>query len=119
MDDLVLYVLFIWLYCVCWQFHKVAGIQETIQKRQSRYQKEPKLKNKLQVTITLSQSHLLRLSVGSLNAHTAESEDTASAAAGRQQLLDDGLVLFLQWQHDCGIKEEKRQSTNNIIIKKT
>lgn len=47
------------------------------------------------------QSHLRWLSVGGLNAHAAESEDTASTAAGRQQLLDDGFVLFLQRQHDC------------------
>lgn len=40
-------------------------------------------------------SYLMGLSVGSLDAHTAEPEDAASAAAGRQQLLDDGFILLL------------------------
>lgn len=49
-------------------------------------------------------SHPLRLSVGGVNAHTAEPQHAASAAAGRQQLLDDGFVLLLQRQHDSQLQ---------------
>lgn len=57
-------------------------------------------------------SYLSGLSVGGLNAHTAEPEHAASAAAGRQQLLDDGFILLLQRQHDSGLQEVQTQETN-------
>lgn len=59
------------------------------------------------------ESHLRGFSVGSLDAHAAEPEDAASAAAGRQQLLDDGFVLLLQRQHDSRLQEVQRHSGGN------
>lgn len=56
------------------------------------------------------QLYLSGPSVGGLNAHAAEPEDAAGAAAGQQQLLDDGLILLLQWKHDCRLPEQQRRS---------
>lgn len=50
-------------------------------------------------------AYLLGLPVGGLNADAAEPENAAGAAAGRQQLLDDGFVLLLQPQHDSRLQE--------------
>lgn len=50
------------------------------------------------------ESHLRRLPVGGLDAHAAEPEDAAGAAAGRQQLVDDGFVSVLQRQHGCTLQ---------------
>ena len=55
------------------------------------------------------ESCLLRLSVGSLDPGAAEPEDAAGAAAGGKQLLDDGSVLLLQRQHDCGLQQQQIQ----------
>lgn len=47
-----------------------------------------------------AEAYLLRCSVGSLDTDAAEPEHAASAAAGRQQLLHQRLVLLLQGQHE-------------------
>lgn len=50
-------------------------------------------------------AYLLRLSVSSLDTDAAEPEHAASAASGRQQLLDQRFVLVLQRQHDRSLQD--------------